>query len=121
MNVLHLGAVEARFAELVWENAPMTTRQLIDLCAEHLHWKRTTTYTVLKKCCVRGLFKTEGSTVTVVTPREEFFALQGEAVIQNGFGNSLPDFLAAYTRRRKLSGEEVKVIRKLLDTFEKEG
>ena len=66
MGDMKLGAIETRFAEIIWSNAPLTTNQLIKLCAEELEWKRTTTYTVLKKLCEKGIFKTENSMVFVV-------------------------------------------------------
>ena len=70
MAEIKLGAVETRFAEIVWSNEPLTTGELIKICAEQLQWKRTTTYTVLKKLCEKGIFRTENSIVTAVISRQ---------------------------------------------------
>ena len=118
MEMTRLGVVESRFADIVWANAPMTTRELIDLCWKELNWKRTTTYTVLKKMCDRGLFNMENSTVTVLIPKDEFHALQSEHFVTNTFGGSLPAFLAAFTSRRKITQKELEEIRKMLDQYE---
>ena len=71
MEDYKLGAIETRFAGLIWDNEPMTTRQLVELCAKELSWKRTTTYSVLKKLCEKGFFQMENSTVTALVSREE--------------------------------------------------
>jgi len=118
MAEIRLGMVESCFAGIVWDNAPMTTRTLIELCAEELNWKRTTTYTVLKKLCDRGIFQTEKGVVTVLISREEFHALQSEQFVQENFQGSLPAFLAAFTARRAPSPKELEEIRKLMESFE---
>lgn len=120
MNQIHLGAVESRFAKIIWDNAPLTTLQLVELCNQALDWKRTTTYTVLKKLCDRGIFKTEKSLVTVLIPEEKFHAMQSEQFVSETFGGSLPAFLAAFTSRQKLSEKDLAEIRQLLDSFEGE-
>lgn len=113
-----LGLVEGRFAEIVWRNAPLSTRALVEICERELNWKRTTTYTVLKKLCERGIFKTENSTVTVLIDRADFYAMQGERLIEESYGGSLPAFLAAFTSRKRLSGEEIAEIRRMIDAYE---
>lgn len=106
MDMMKLGVVEARFADIVWENAPLSTKQLVALCEERLQWKRTTTYTVLKKLCERGLFLTENSTVTVCVSKEEFYAMQSEKFVDETFDGSLPAFIAAFTARKTLTAAE---------------
>ncbi len=106
METMKLGVVEARFADIVWEHAPLSTKQLVALCEERLQWKRTTTYTVLKKLCERGLFLTESSTVTVCVSKEEFYAMQSEKFVEETFDGSLPAFIAAFTARKTLTAEE---------------
>ena len=115
MEAVWLGAVEARFADLVWEHAPMTTRQLVALCDDYFGWRRTTTYTVLKKCCRRGLFAVENSAVSVLLSREQYYILQAEAVLEKGFAGSLATFLAAYAKERPLTPEAIKSLRKITE------
>lgn len=115
-----LGMVEAHFADIVWSNAPLTTKELIKLCEKELNWKRTTTYTVLKKCCQRGIFQMEDSIVTVLLTRDEFYAIQSEDFLEASFAGSLPAFLAAFTARKKPNQNELRQIREMIDAFEKE-
>ena len=115
-----LGMVEARFADIVWENAPMTTRALVEKCEQELNWKRTTTYTVLKKLCERGIFDMHDRMITVLIDRDEFHAIQSEQFVENAFKGSLPAFLAAFTARKALTAEEVEQIRALIDSFDEE-
>ena len=115
MSDLKLGPIETRFAHMVWENAPLTTAQLVKLCGEQLQWKRTTTYTVLKKLSEKGIFKTENSVVTSVISRQEFDAMQSEQFVEENFKGSLPAFLAAFTARRKLSDQEIDEMKALIE------
>ena len=115
MGDLKLGAVESRFAEIIWENEPLTTNRLIKICADELEWKRTTTYTVLKKLSEKGIFKTENSVVTSVISRQEFDAMQSEQFVEENFKGSLPAFLAAFTARRKLSNQEIDDMKALIE------
>ena len=112
-----LGVIEGKFADIIWNNAPITTAQLVKQCAEEFDWKRTTTYTVLKKLCQRGLFRTENSTVTVVISKEEFSAIQSEKFVDEAFCGSLPAFIAAFGSRKKLTPEELEQIRRIIDSF----
>ena len=115
MKDMKLGTIETRFAEIIWANAPLTTNQLIRLCAEELEWKRTTTYTVLKKLCDKGIFKTENSLVTAVISKEEFEGMQSEQFVEETFKGSLPAFLTAFNSRKKLSDADIDEIQKLID------
>ena len=115
MGDLKLGAVESRFAEIIWTHEPLTTGQLVKICAEQLQWKRTTTYTVLKKLSEKGIFKTENSVVTSVISRQEFDAMQSERFVEENFKGSLPAFLAAFTARRKLSNQEIDEMKALIE------
>ena len=119
MNDMRLGLVEATFADIVWEHAPLTTKELVALCAQPpLNWQRTTTYTVLKKLCDRGLFVNNGGTVTPLMTREEYYGQQSHAFVEESFQGSLPAFIAAFTRRKKLSPKEVAEIRAMIDSME---
>ena len=115
-----LGTVEARFADIVWRNAPISTRELVKACEAELSWKRTTTYTVLKKLCERGLFETKASTVTVLVRRDEYYAMQSEKFVEETFAGSLPAFVAAFGSRKKLTAEEVTELRRMIDAFSEE-
>jgi predicted transcriptional regulator len=120
MEELRLGIVEARFADIVWKNAPLSTKELVGLCETELNWKRTTTYTVLKKLCERGIFKTEDSTVSVLISRDDFYAMQSEKFVEDTFGGSLPAFIAAFTSRKKISDKELEEIKRMISTFGKD-
>ena len=117
MGDMKLGVIETRFAEIVWENEPLTTNQLIKLCAEELKWKRTTTYTVLKKLCDKGIFKTENSMVTALISRQEFEGMRSEQFVDETFKGSLPAFLTAFNSRKKLSDADIDEIQKLIDSM----
>lgn len=113
-----MGIVESRFADIIWKNEPITIRELIALCDKELDWRRTTTYTVLKKLCDRGIFLTENKTVTSLISKKEFFAIQSEQFVQEKFGGSLPAFIAAFTTRKTPTPEELAQIKKLIETYE---
>ena len=118
MTDIRLGMVEAHFADIVWSHAPLTTRELVALCEKELNWKRTTTYTVLKKLCNQGIFCTEEGLVTVLVSKDDFYAMQSEKFVEETFEGSLPAFIAAFASRKKPSEQELAEIRKLLDAFE---
>ncbi len=115
MSDHHLGEIEARFAEIIWENEPLSSRRLAELALEKLNWKRTTTYTVLKRLCDKGLFQNQGGTVTALVSREEFYARQSERFVEDTFQGSLPAFLAAFGSRKKLSDSEIDQLQKIID------
>ena len=113
-----LGVVESRFADIVWSHAPLSTGELVGLCAEELNWKRTTTYTVLKKLGEQGLFRLENGTVTVLISREDYYASLSERYVAESFEGSLPAFIAAFTKKKALSREEIDEIKKMIDGWE---
>jgi len=121
MDDLTLGAVETRFAELIWQHEPLASRALADLCARELDWKRPTTYNVLRKLCDKGLFRNEGGTVSARMTREEFYARRSERYVADTYGGSLPAFVAAFTARNALTDEEADAIQKLIDEARKRG
>ena len=112
-----LGLIESRFADIVWANAPLSTRQLVNICNDELSWARTTTYTVLKKLCERGIFEMTNKTVTVLVPKEEFRAIRSQQFVNENFQGSLPAFIAAFTTRQNLSREELCELKKLIDSM----
>ncbi len=120
MDKWKLGAVEVRFADIIWECEPLSSRELVNLCKERLEWKKSTTYTVLKKLCERGLFQNDGGCVTALISKEEFFARQSEQFVEETFDGSLPAFIAAFAKRKSLSPEEAEEIRRLIDAMKEE-
>lgn len=117
MEYRKLGVVETRFAELIWSHAPISSGELVKLCLQELEWKKSTTYTVLKKLCEQGLFQNEGGVVTALVSREEFYALQSEKFVEEAFSGSLPAFIAAFTKRKTLSEAEIAQIRRMIDEY----
>lgn len=111
----HLGEVESRFAELIWEQEPLSSRFLAELAAEKLSWKRTTTYTVLKRLCDRGLFQNREGVVTSLVSREEFYTKRSQQFVADTFQGSLPAFLAAFGNGKKLSDGELDELQKIID------
>ena len=107
--------VESRFADIVWEHAPLRSRELVAFCEDELNWKKSTTYTVLKRLCERGIFRNQGGIVTSLISRRDFYAVQSEKFVEETFSGSLPAFLAAFTTRKKLSQEEIDELQALID------
>ncbi|MBE6543556.1 MAG: BlaI/MecI/CopY family transcriptional regulator [Ruminococcaceae bacterium] len=120
MKEIRLGVVETRFADILWENVPLQTKELIKICEKELNWKRTTTYTVLKKMCDREIFKVENRLITALVTKEEFYAIQSEKYVENVYEGSLPAFIAAFTSRQKLSDEDLSKIMSMIDDARKE-
>lgn len=112
-----LGEIESLFADIIWSNEPLSSRQLAELAEKSLQWKRTTTYTILKRLCDRGLFQNQGGTVTSCVSRQEFYARQSEKFVDDTFGGSLPAFLAAFGSCKKLSQSEIDEAQKLIDAM----
>lgn len=115
MDDMRLGAVESRFADIIWVNEPLSSRELVRLCEAELHWKKPTTYTVLRKLCERGIFQNQDSMVSARITREEFYAMQSEKFVDETFEGSLPAFLAAFTTRKPLTPDEIQEIRAMID------
>lgn len=118
MDDKKLGLVESKFADIIWSREPLPSGELVKLCERELSWKKPTTYTVLRRLCERGIFCNEGGMVRSLISREEFYAMQSERFVEETFSGSLPSFLAAFTRRRGLSRQEIEEIRKMIDTFQ---
>lgn len=117
MAEYRLGEIESVFADMIWEHEPIHSRDLAQLALEGLDWKRTTTYTVLKRLCDRGLFQNQGGMVTSLVSRQEFYAMQSENFVEKSFGGSLPAFLAAFGSRKKLTEAEAEEIQALIDSM----
>lgn len=110
-----LAEAEAKFADLIWEHAPIKSTELVRLSEEVMKWKKSTTYTVLKRLCDRGIFKNEGAVVSAVISRDEFFAGQSRRFVEDSFGGSLPRFLTAFIGGKKLSGKQTEELIRLIN------
>ena len=120
MSDYKLGEVETRFAELIWANEPLGSGELVKLCAEKLGWKKSTTYTVLRKLCEKGYFRNEDGAVTSLISREGMQAQESRRFVEDSFGGSLPAFFAAFTSEKELSDKDVEDIRRMIDDYGKE-
>ena len=120
MEDYRLGVVEGKFAQLIWDKEPLTSRELVELCARELDWKKSTTYTVLKRLCEKGIFQNENGTVTSRMTKAEYASAQSEKFVADTFGGSLPAFLAAFTRRKKLSEADLAEIQEMIRQMGKE-
>ncbi|MCM1150296.1 MAG: BlaI/MecI/CopY family transcriptional regulator [Butyricicoccus sp.] len=115
MNEYRLGAMETRFAQLIWEREPVSSGELVKLCEKELCWKKSTTYTMLRRLCERGIFKNEGGSVSALMSEQDFAALQSEKFVEETFDGSLPRFIAAFTSRNRLSEQEIAELQRLID------
>lgn len=115
MAEIQLGVIESRFAEIIWEHEPVTSSELVKFAAEAFSWKRTTTHTVLKRLCNKGLFENNNGTVTSLISRAQFDSLQCRKFVEETFDGSLPAFIAAFTRDNALTPEEADKIRAIID------
>ena len=113
---MEIGEVQMQFAELIWDKEPIGSGELVKLAAEKFGWKKSTTYTVLKKLCEKGLFQNDGGVVISLVSKEEFYTRKSEQFVEETFGGSLPAFLAAFTSRQKLSSKEISEIKKIIDS-----
>lgn len=107
MQGYRLGEIETKFAHLIWDNEPLPSGKLVELCTQILDWKKSTTYTVLRKLCDKGMFQNKDGTITSLISRQEFYAIQSEHFVDETFSGALPQFLTAFTRRRKLSRQDI--------------
>ena len=115
MSELRMGAIESHFADMIWENEPVPSPELVKLAERELNWKKSTTYTVLKRLCERGILQNQSGIVTSLMSRKDFYAVQSEKFVEETFSGSLPAFLAAFTTRKKLSEEEIAELQALID------
>ena len=106
---------ELKFCEILWTHEPVKRSELVRLCADELGWKKSTTYTVWKRLCEKGIFQNEGGVVTSRLSREEYAARQSEQFVEETFSGSLPAFLTAFTRRKKLTEEEIDQLQRLIE------
>ena len=117
MGDLTMGAIETRFAEIIWQREPVSSTELVKLALQELGWKKSTTYTVLRRLCERGIFQNQDGSVTSLISRQDFFAVQSQQFVEETFAGSLPAFLTAFTTRKKLSENEITELENLLKSY----
>jgi predicted transcriptional regulator len=115
MKEYELGAMESKFADIIWRSAPIASGELVKICERELSWKKSTTYTMLRRLCQKGLFENSDGEVRVLTTREEFQARQSEQFIAENFEGSLPKFLVAFAAKNKLSEQEIAELQGLIE------
>lgn len=117
MKEYKLARLEARFADLIWMKEPIPSPELVKLCEKELDWKKSTTYTVLKKLCDRGIFQNENAIVTSLISRQEFYGYKSRQFVEDSFGGSIPRFLTAFMGGKKLTKEQAEEIKRLIDDY----
>jgi len=115
MKYYKLAETEEKFAELIWQNEPIGSGDLVKLSEKEMNWKKSTTYTVLKKLCEKGIFQNENAVVTSLISKDEYYAKQSIRFVEDTFGGSLPKFLTAFISGRKLSKHQAEELKKLID------
>lgn len=120
MKNITLGEMETRFAEIIWSRPDTPSGELVKICEAELNWKKSTTYTMLRRLCEKGICVNDNGIVRVKTTREELAAERGEQLVRESFGGSLPKFLAAFADRHTISGSELDEIQRMIDDYRKE-
>ena len=110
---------EYRFCLILWEHEPVKSSELVALCREKLGWKPTTTYTVIKRLSERGVLKSENTVVTSLVSKDEIQASELNEMVEKTFEGSLPAFIAAFTKHRKLSDSEIDAVQAMIDNYRK--
>ena len=117
---LKLAEMETQFADLIWEREPIESPELVKLTERELKWKKSTTYTVLKRLCEKGIFKNENAVVTALIKKDEFYAEQSHNYVEETFEGSLPKFFAAFIRKGKLNAKQAEELKRLIDEHKDE-
>lgn len=121
MNIPKIHESEYRFCLIMWEHEPVTAAELARLCNEQLEWKRTTTYTVIKRLAERGVLKNENGTITSIVSKDEAQACEIGELVEKRFEGSLPAFIAAFTRQQKLTDKELDEVQRMIDRIREGG
>ena len=121
MKSFELGAIQERFADIIWEHEPIASGELAKICEKELNWKRPTTYTVLRKLCEKGLLQNRDGIVVSLVSRKDFYSAKSEQIIEDSYRGSLPAFIASFISRKGISAEEAEEIQRMIDSFKKEG
>lgn len=118
MVVYIMTEAENQLAELIWRYEPITSGELVKLAGLDLNWKKSTTYTVLRKICENEIFTNQETVVTALISKEEYTRLKGERYLQENYNGSLPGFVAAFMKRRKLSKKDIEELAELIENYE---
>lgn len=117
MEIPKIFESEYHFCEILWENEPITSSDLVKLCKERLEWKKSTTYTVIRRLSERGVIKSENAIVTSLISKEEVQSAESQEIVEKTFHGSLPSFIAAFTRKKQLTQTEIDEIQKIIDSY----
>jgi predicted transcriptional regulator len=118
---LNLTEAEEKLANLIWREAPLTSPELVAFAEQEMDWKKSTTYTVLKKLCDKGVFKNDSANISVIFTHNELIAQQSRRYIEETFGGSLPKFITSFMSGKKLTQKQVAELRQLIDEHERGG
>lgn len=121
MEEFRLAEIESKFAELVWQKEPIPSGELVLLCEKELNWKKSTTYTVLRRLCEKGILQNKDTIVTSKIKKKEYMARCSEQFVEDTFDGSLPQFFAAFMSRKKLSKKQIEQIQKMIDEYSGNG
>lgn len=120
MIIYLMTEAEMQLADLIWENEPLSSGELVKLAFKKLDWKKSTTYTVLRKICTNGIFQNENTVVTSRISREEYVRLKGERYLAEHYNGSLPGFVAAFLKRKKLAKSEIEELAQMIEAYQEE-
>jgi len=120
MIIYVMTEAEMQLAQIIWEHEPVGSGQLVKLASEHLNWKKSTTYTVLKKICENGIFQNEDAVVTSLMSKDEYARRKGERYLQENYNGSLPGFVAAFLKKKKLSKKEIEELAKMIEEYQED-
>ncbi len=110
-----LGEVELKFVEIIWQNEPLPSGELVKLCKKELEWKKSTTYTVIRKLRDKGIIQSKDGVVSALITKKQYFTMQSEMFVKETFAGSLPQFLTAFASEKKLSESEIAEIQRIID------
>ena len=119
MKNMELGAIQERFADIVWEHEPIPSGELAKICEKELNWKRPTTYTVLRKLCEKGLFQNKDGIVVSLVTRGDFYSAKSKQIVEESYRGSLPAFIAAFADCNALTEQEVEEIQTLINRYKR--
>ncbi|MBQ2841805.1 MAG: BlaI/MecI/CopY family transcriptional regulator [Clostridia bacterium] len=115
MNTPKIFESEYRFCLILWDNEPISSRELSELCKEKLGWSKTTTYTVIKRLSDRGVLKNENTVVTSLVSKDEVQVSEIDELMEKKFEGSIPAFIAAFAKSRKLSEKDIEEINRIIE------
>ena len=120
MKTIQLGIIESKFADLIWENEPITSSELVKIASDTFGWKRTTTHTVIGRLCNKGLFQNEKGILTALISKEDFYSRMSKELVDANYNGSLPYFIACFTKQEKLSKQDIDMIRSIIKEAKEE-